>query len=182
MILIIGEQLTEMQLENLTIRQASVNDIAVLWAIAEGMKSEKEVGYFDRSLEYQDAGARLVFIARLDGEDAGYVMLSWVPKYGFYQSIDCPEIQDLNVLPDFRGRGIGSAMIAHCESIARKNGKAHIGISFGLSSSYGVAQKLYFKLGYIPDGYGVTYDRKAVVHGELRPVDDDLCLMLIKKL
>jgi len=171
-----------MQLENLRIRQAGVDDISALYTLSEAMGHVQEVGFFERSLGNQDAGERLVFIAELDGRGVGYVMLSWCPKYGFYKSIGCPEIQALNVLPDFRKRGIASAMIKHCEELARARGMDDIGISVGLTPFYGAAQRLYFKLGYMPDGYGVTYDRKAVVHGEFRPVDDDLCLMLIKKL
>ena len=37
-------------------------------------------------------------------------------------------------------------------------------------------------LGYVPDGSGATYDRLTVAGGEIRPVDDNLCLMMIKAL
>ncbi len=171
-----------MQLENLVIRQASVDDIHILQKIADEMKSAKDVGYFELSMEYQDAGERLVFIAEYEGETAGYGMLSWTPKYGFYKAMGYPEIQDLNVLPSFRGKGIATTMIAHCEDLARKKGKDHMGISVGLTASYGAAQRLYVKLGYIPDGHGVTCDRKSIVHGEFRSVDDDMCLMMVKDL
>lgn len=57
-----------------------------------------------------------------------------------------------------------------------------MGIAFGLHSSYGAAQRLYIKLGYIPDGQGATYDRKQIAYGDFKPVDDDLCLMLMKAL
>ena len=57
-----------------------------------------------------------------------------------------------------------------------------MGISVALGASYGPAQRLYATLGYMPDGNGVTYDRMAVGFGEMRPVDDDLCLMMVKDL
>ena len=49
-------------------------------------------------------------------------------------------------------------------------------------SGFGAAQRLYCKLGYIPDGNGVTYDREAVRAGDMRAVDDLLCLMMVKAL
>ncbi len=171
-----------MQLENLVIRQATVDDISLLQQIADDMKSVKDIDYFELSLEHQAAGERLVFIVEYDGKTAGYGMLSWAPKYAFYKAMGYPEIQDLNVLPDFRSKGIASNVIAYCEDLARKKGRSHMGISVGLTASYGAAQKLYVKLGYVPDGHGVTCDRKAVSHGEIRPVDDDMCLMMVKDL
>jgi hypothetical protein len=50
----------------------------------------------------------------------------------------------------------------------------------GLSADYGAAQRLYHKLGYEPDGNGVTYDRAPVTPGQKYPLDDDLALMLVK--
>lgn len=171
-----------MQLENLKIVQAGVDDIPRLYEMALVMKASKPDGYFDKSMELQGEGERLVFIGEYDGKDAGYCMLSWAPKYGFYRAMGYPEIQDLNVLPVFRQKGIATAMIAYCEGLAVANGLKNMGISVGLGTSYGPAQRLYVKLGYVPDGQGVTYDRKTVSFGEIRPVDDDLCLMMVKDL
>jgi GNAT superfamily N-acetyltransferase len=109
-------------------------------------------------------------------------MLNWQPQYQLYRRLDIPEIQDLNVLPAMRRNGVASAMIGFAEKLARENGRTQIGISFGPYPNYGPAQRLYIRLGYIPDGYGVTYDRVTVRPGESRPVDDSLCLMLVKDL
>ncbi|MCB9983320.1 MAG: GNAT family N-acetyltransferase [Rhodospirillales bacterium] len=171
-----------MQLEKLKIVRAGVDDLSRLHEIALAMKAAKDIGYFERAMEHQEAGERLVFLAEYDGAAAGYCMLAWSPKYAFYRAMGYPEIQDLNVLPDFRQCGIASAMIGHCEELARQKGVECMGISVGLTASYGPAQKLYIKLGYIPDGHGVTCDRQPVALGEFRPVDNDLCLMLVKDL
>ena len=171
-----------MQLENLEICQAEVDDIPRLHEMALRMKAGKAEDYFDKSMELQEQGERLVFIAVYEGRDAGYCMLSWAPKYGYYRAMGYPEIQDLNVLPDFREKGIATVMIKRCEGLAIEKGKKIMGISVGLVGSYGPAQRLYTKLGYVPDGHGVTYDRQTVSYGEIRPVDDDLCLMMVKDL
>jgi hypothetical protein len=43
-----------------------------------------------------------------------------------------------------------------------------MGISVGLNQSYGPAQRLYVKKGYIPDGAGMCCDDVPVREGELR--------------
>ena len=169
-----------MQMENVNIRVAAVDDIPVLWELAVGMKAAKSDGYFDRSLEHQEEGLRLVLIASVEGQDVGYCMIAWEPKYTFFRKMDIPEIQDLNVLSAYRRRGIGRFMIEHCESLARERGKEHIGIGVGMDASYGAAQQLYVRMGYVPDGNGLTYDRQTIAAGEVRPIDDDMSLMLVK--
>lgn len=57
-----------------------------------------------------------------------------------------------------------------------------VGIGAGLYADYGTAQKLYVKLGYVPDGNGITYKCKKTVPGTLYPLDDDLILWLRKPL
>jgi len=57
-----------------------------------------------------------------------------------------------------------------------------IGISVGLTIDFGPAQRLYCKLGYMPDGNGVTLDREFVDDGQPVTVNDDLCLMMVKEL
>jgi hypothetical protein len=73
-------------------------------------------------------------------------------------------------------------MIAHCEDLVRAKGHDQIGIAVGVHSAYGPAQRLYARLGYMPDGLGATYDRTPVEFAAFKPVDDQLCLMLVKDL
>lgn len=164
------------------ISKAGSGDIPALESIALAQNSHKEFDYFGRCLQEQEEGRRVVLIASLNGEPAGYGMLNRRPQYALYKRLDIPEIQDLNVAPAFRKQGIGAALVARCEDVAREQGREYIGISVGLYSDYGAAQRLYVRLGYVPDGNGVTYDREPVRAGELRPVDDNLCLMMVKAL
>lgn len=140
-------------------------------------------------LEWQDLaehvvkGSKQVVIAQTaTGTPLGYAMLNFQPQYKPFQRLDIPEIQDLLVIPDARRAGIGTGLILFCEDLARHRGANHIGISFGLDASYGAAQRLYVRLGYLPDGNGVVYNRIPVPVGSLRPLDDLYCLMLLKDL
>lgn len=171
-----------MQLQNLIIKAASAEDIKTLEAFTESMGHVKDPEYFARQYEYQEAGERIIFLAEHEGALAGYCVLNWQPKYGFFKKMGFPEIQDLNVHPKQRRQGIATAMIAHCENLARDKGMDYMGIAVSMHSSYGPAQILYTSLGYIPDGQGATYDRQLLAFGEFRPIDDDLCLMMLKNL
>ena len=91
-----------------------------------------------------------------------------------------PEISDLNVLPTFRKNGIGSTLIEQCEELAATKSDL-VGIGVGLYADYGLAQKLYIKLGYTPDGHGITYDYQPVIPGHKYTVDDDLTLWFTKR-
>lgn len=125
-------------------------------------------------------GTRIVCVAAIGGKDAGYCVLNLTPKYAYFRAHDIPEIQDLNVLPPYRRRGVASALIAHCENLARRKGHRQMGIAVGLHGGFGAAQRLYVRLGYVPDGYGITHDRAIVPAGSFKPVDDHLCLMMVK--
>ena len=88
---------------------------------------------------------------------------------------------DLNVLPPYRNKGIGSALMDIAEMEVGKNNTI-VGIGFGLYDGYGNAQKLYIARGYVPDGLGITYNYSRVEYGTKVPLDDDLVLWFTKKL
>ncbi len=160
------------------VRQAEENDVGLLNELYESI-GKNDLGYFKECLADEN---RTIFIASEGKTEGGFCILSWKPKYSLYNRLGIPEIQDINVIPKLRRRGLAGAMIAHCESLARDKKCEHIGISVGLTRDFGPAQILYAKAGFMPDGFGVTYDREPVHHGERRPVDDNLCLMLVKPL
>lgn len=109
----------------------------------------------------------------------GYAVLNHRPKYALYQRMNIPEIQDVFVLPNARGKGVATALITYCEQHCQGD---MIGISVPVSPKFGAAQRLYSKLGYQPDGNGVTYDREPVSHDSRVKLDETLCLMMIKDL
>lgn len=119
--------------------------------------------------------------AFVDSELAGYVTLKWQSDYKNFATDNIPEISDLNVLPVFRNKGIGSALIAKCEKYAAERSNI-VGIGVGLYPDYGSAQRLYIKRGYLPDGHGATYNYEYVTPGKKYPLDDDLVLWFTKKL
>ena len=141
----------------------------------------KPAAQFEKYLAEQTSGERLVLVAEIDGELAGYVTVVWKSAYAPLREAGIPEICDFNVLKKFQRRGIGSALMDSAErTISLRSPLAGIGV--GLTEDYGPAQILYVKRGYVPDGRGISHGGKALVHGDAAPVDDDLVLHLTKRL
>lgn len=158
-------------------------DKGMFWNLIEecGLLPERE--YYERCFERRQEGELDIVIGEIrDGGAAGFCLLNWVPKYALFRKLEIPEIQDLNVRRSERKKGLGQAIILFCEDAVRAKGRPDIGIGVGLDSRFGAAQRLYARLGYIPDGSGVSYDRKQIACGEVRPVDENLCLMMTKSL
>jgi GNAT superfamily N-acetyltransferase len=165
------------------IRVAQDDDIDRLNRVAAEMSARHEDGYFQKCLQEQAQGARVIFVV-CQPEDptrlAGYVQLNWNPVYPVFRRLGIPEIQDLNVVPQARRQGLGEKLIRFCENEAASRGKKQIGISVGLHPGFGQAQRLYIRLGYVPDGFGIAYDEHTVTAGEMRAVDDFLAIKMLK--
>lgn len=140
---------------------------------------------FETYANEQQQGKRLLWIARMGDEIAGYVTLKWQSSYEPFSTSGIPEIMDLNVLPNFRKAGIGSALLEIAENEAgTRNNTVGIGVGLygGSDGGYGSAQRLYVKRNYIPDARGVTYDYKPAHPGESYCLDDELVLWFTKSL
>ncbi len=160
-----------------TIKTADQSNISLLYNLYHHMGKSDE-GYFENAFAQRTE----IYIAFQDKDACGFCLLNRTPRYSLYRKMNIPEIQDLNVVPEYQRRGVGRTLIKHCETVASHEGYEFIGISVGLTKDFGPAQILYTKLGYVPDGYGVTYDRHGVTKGEICRMDDDLALMLVKPL
>lgn len=167
------------------IKQMAESDISVVASKFAEVNWLKPASTFELYLQEQRLGTRLIWIAHLDNQFAGYVTLKWQSQYERFATAKIPEIMDLNVLPSFRKFGVGSKLLDSAESEASTRSDI-VGIGVGLyggpDGGYGVAQKLYVNRGYVPDGKGVTYHYKSAIPGSAYPLDDDLVLWFIKKL
>lgn len=157
-------------------------DCLALAQFVRNAKHSVEEHYFETALQEQKENKRIVFVARWKEQLAGYVHLNFYPQYMPFLRFGIPEVQDLFVSPDFRCQGVGSALLLKCESEVRRRNLSNIGIGVGVLGQFGAAQRLYNSMGYCPDGNGVVFDRIPVQAGDIRPVDDRLCLMLVKSL
>jgi GNAT superfamily N-acetyltransferase len=168
-------------IEALQIRSLSKHDAPLIAAAFARIGSIKPEVKYLRYLEQEAARSRTCLIATMGGQFTGYVTINWQPTYPGFSELQIPEIQDLNVLPAFRRRGIASRLLDIAE--ARVAHRSHIvGIGVGLHAGYNAAQRLYGLRGYIPDGRGVTYRDEYVGEYVQVMLDDDLVLHLTKQL
>ncbi|HYN89988.1 MAG TPA: GNAT family N-acetyltransferase [Ardenticatenaceae bacterium] len=160
------------------LQEQDVRPIAAAFAALGWNKPESQ---YRRYLEEQAAGKREVLVALVAGAFAGYLTIVWESSYRPFREEGIPEIVDFNVLPHFRRRKIGTALMDAAEArVGMRSAVAGIGV--GLTPDYGPAQRLYVLRGYVPDGRGLTYDRVPVEYGMQIAVGDRLVLHLTKQL
>ena len=147
---------------------------------AQGWHIELD-GYMAR-LKDQSEGKSVALTAVYDGCPAGYVYVYLCADEGPFKEKNWPIIVDFNVLKKYQRMGIGSRLMDVAEQVAGKYADM-VCLGVGLCDSYGAAQRMYIKRGYIPDGSGVWYKGEQCVQYEtVCTVDDDLILFLSKKL
>jgi GNAT superfamily N-acetyltransferase len=163
------------------VRLIRSTDIELVAEACADAGMNKPVSLFERYLAEQSRGQREVLLAFQDGVFSGYLTVVWDSDYPPFREASIPEVNDFNVLPKFRRLGIGSRLMDEAEKrIAARSRIAGIGV--GLYSSYGPAQRLYVKRGYVPDGRGVSWSGRIVAKAESVNVDDDLAIFLTKDL
>jgi ribosomal protein S18 acetylase RimI-like enzyme len=137
---------------------------------------------WERYYAEQQTNIRTVCIAKIGDEFVGYGSLLNDTEYPEFKNLGIPEINDVWISEEYRGNGFGKKLVQHLEAAALKQSHKQVGIGVGLYKDYGFAQKLYIRMGYIPDGNGVTYKYQRVTPGDSYPVDDDLVIWFKKDL
>ncbi len=96
----------------------------------------------------QLAGEGLFLVALLSGAPVGRVLLRWrsTDETLIRLGISEPYVESLDVVPEFRSRGIGTALMRTAEQAARERGYATIGLSVGVENTR--ARALYLRRGY----------------------------------
>jgi GNAT superfamily N-acetyltransferase len=133
-------------------------------------------------LSAQTKGAMTVATAYVDETVVGFGYLDRTSQNARFRAAGIPEIKDLHVAELYRRQGVATAIVAFLEDTARSGGSRRVGLGVGLNADYGSAQRLYARLGYIPDGCGVTWRNRPVRPRAFVRLNDDLLLWLVKDL
>ena len=165
----------------LTIRLLQRADIEIIANAFTAIGWNKPASQYARYLAEQEAGARVVLVALVNDDFAGYVTIEWHSGYQPFAATGIPEIADFNVLPHYRRQQIGSRLLDEAE---RRIGERSpvVGIGVGLYPDYGPAQRMYILRGYSPDGRGIAYDGENARYGQALINDDSLALYFTKQL
>jgi GNAT superfamily N-acetyltransferase len=161
------------------IRKLRAGDPELISGAMAAIGWDKPLEQYERYLALQRDGVRDVLVGLLDGEYVGYVTVRWESPYEPFEGI--PEIQDFNVLPRYRRRGYGTALMDAAEALVAERSDV-VGIGVGLYPDYGQAQRMYVRRGYLPDGRGLIYDGRQVPPMETIRNDDSATLMFTKNL
>src|SRR5579862_4513084 len=169
----------ERQATNLTFRIVQPDEIA---AVKEEVKpvffSGDEATIEDHFQEHEN-GASTTLLGYEAGRLVGIVTIRWNSRYSPFRERGIPLIQNIEIRYEDRGRGIGGLMLERTErEIARRSRLA--GMCVGIFDSYGPAQRLYIKRGFVPDGRGVCHPVEPLKEGEIVTIDHDLLLWLVK--
>ena len=112
---------------SLVLREARADDAALVLAfireLADYERLAHEVTATREAIAetlFGDAPAAEVLIAEWDGEPAGFAL--FFPNYSTFLARPGIYLEDLFVRPDYRGRGIGTALLARLAAIAVARG------------------------------------------------------------
>ncbi len=143
---------------------------------------QRDPAYWQTCLDEQSRGRRSTAVAFEEAAVVGSGHLKFSPEYEGFRASGTPEISDLRVSERCRRQGVATALILHFGRAAMSASCRTIGIGVGLSEGYGAAQRLYAKLGFMPDGRGITQDNVRVFPGDTVRADDSLVLWLVRDL
>ncbi len=104
-------------------------------------------------LRTQNEGKLTYLIAWKGGTPIGHGQIIWDGPLGSpKQHLDsqCPYIEDLWVVEEARSQGVGAAIIARMEAIAREKEYRRLGLSVGVENTPAI--KLYERLGFATVG------------------------------
>ena len=164
------------------IRIPGIEDIEWMTSSFADMGWSKPEGHFEKYIQDQSDGLITVLCAEIPKREyVGHLKIVWNPEHDYFREHGIPEIQDLNVLPQYRRMKVATMLLERAEEIVGAK-SSKIGIGFGLYSDYGPAQKMYVQCGYVPDGEGISYRNIRVRPGDIVTADDDLVLFLTKNL
>lgn len=168
--------------ENLVIRSMEAADAQVFYEeyLAQGW--HPDISVYEMRMKHEAEGKCVTLVAEYRGRPAGSVYVYMAPHDGPFKDKGWPEIHDFSVLKKYQRKGIGNRLMDAAEKIAARYADT-VCLGVGVCDSYGSAQRMYIKRGYVPDGSGVWYQGKQCVQYETAcTVDDDLILYLSKKL
>jgi GNAT superfamily N-acetyltransferase len=171
----------EIMNNSIEVRQMTGSDLELVYRVFTEHNIGKSMDYILKCWEENLTAERITLLAFYNGRFAGSLHLLVTSHYPYFAESGIPEINDFNVIPPLRKLGIGNSLMEYVEKIALQN-YGIVGIGVGLYQSYGSAQRLYAKRGYIPDGRGVMYKQQPVNPGFDACVDDDLNLYFTKDL
>lgn len=164
---------------NVEIRRMQDGDVPFIHQALSANQMGKPLAYIERCWAEQQSGERITLLALQQEQFAGWLHLLAHSDYPPFRAAGIPEINNFEVLPGLRRLGVGTALMDAIEQMAFEAYR-EIGIGVGLYASYGQAQRMYARRGYVPDGRGIYDGERQVQYGDTVQVGHDLALFMTK--
>ncbi len=151
--------------------------------LVEQTFSNLRAGIHKKRFEDQQRGTLLYLITWDSQKVIARAMLKWMGAGDsrIPNPADCPDIESVFVVDEYRGHGIATKIILYCEDLAREKGFAKIGLSVGQENPH--AHRLYTRLGYKNAGYEAFTIGDSYTDGTGKPQSwQETCTYLIKDL
>lgn len=131
--------------------------------------------------EVERVGA-VLGLSRLGGKAEGLYLVAWEGDeplgHAYLALAEAPELQDVSVRPEFRRRGIASALTDAVEAECRERGFDRLTLKVALDNE--PAQALYRKLGYVDTG-AVPERMRGTIMLRTGPIEVDDTLVTWEK-
>lgn len=168
-------------MESLEITPATEADIPLLESLSfsAGLPSKHR-----NRLERQDRDEALYLLALLGDRIIGHLLLKWDGPHSDeirWLVPACAEIEDFVVDSEFRGQGVGSALLAFADSNCLERGVSRIGLAVGVENPS--ARAIYEHRGFaiVPNSnHRVSWLQPDATGRELEDFED--CVYLVKEL
>ncbi|MGH7143955.1 MAG: GNAT family N-acetyltransferase [Planctomycetota bacterium] len=168
--------------DNLTIRRLVRDDLAAVERAMPFGGTDKHA----QRLRLQAAGEATYLVAWQGQRPVGHGFIQWRPTRSEYPQLsglrDCPDLEDLMVLEEYRGRGIGTALLTRSLALARRRGFRRFGLSVGVTDNPR-ARALYERMGFVNAGIEPYEEQYDFVDAAGRPQRwREICVYLVKAL
>lgn len=125
--------------QTLSFREANVKDILILSALDEACFPNKNTSSAERFQQMFNDRNYQIFLVYQNNQPIGKAHMRW-ERHGV-------TLSDIVILPALQGKGLGTALIAHCVNYALSEGKPHV--SLDVETHNQRALNLYTRLGFM---------------------------------
>jgi hypothetical protein len=174
------QQLEQQNIDIISLERSALDQLIQL--SCQTMAKEKAVAQWNAFYAQHESGERFVAVIKKDTRIVGYGSLLAESSYQFFIEHDVFEIADVWIAKPERQQGLATLLISYFESIAHDEQATHIGMGIPLYAAYGPAHCLAVRLGYLPDGQGMTYQGVPVAPNKQYMINNDLRLWFVKEL
>jgi ribosomal protein S18 acetylase RimI-like enzyme len=132
-----------MENDDLVIKQGTINDLDTICELNKALFLEEYEAGRDKILDitWPDSGkgqdyyqksltnaAKIVLIALVKNNPIGYIIASSLGKYEYRKHI-CGEIENMYLVPSFRGKGYGKVLVDHAVIFLKSKGVKRVYVS-----------------------------------------------------